>query len=262
MKKLIAIVATMACVAISVFSTGAVTACADTTTVTGTVDAGSQGDILKLNCSDGTMELKIDSATDFTGCKSLLPGQKLSVNIAYGNDGYWHVSSFKEGSGVIGATIDTSNVSTVTGKITGVVSDSIIKLQLSTGEMHLKLDPTTDYSAVRYIMVGKTYNVKVAYGSDAYMHAIAFEDSYANISYSGSNSSYITPSTSIAATTTVSGKVGEKSNSTILYLECSDGEMQIKLDALSKAYVLYKGQQISVGVGYDNGYWHAVTIKE
>lgn len=262
MKKLIAIVAVLACVTVSIFATGATTAYADTTTVTGTVDASSHDDILKLNCAEGTMELKIDSATDFTGCKSILPGQKLSINITYGNDGYWHVASFKDGVSTIGATVDTSNVSTVTGKIVGVVSDNVLKLQLSNGEMHVKLDPTTDYSAVSYIMVGKTYSVRVAYGSDAYMHAVSFADSNANIGGSSTGTSYITPATTVAATTTVSGKVGSKSNSSFLYLECSDGEMQIKLDALNKAYVLYHGQQISVGIGYDGGYWHAVTIKE
>lgn len=261
MKKFIAIVTAMACVFFTFATVGTAKAYADTTTVTGTVDAGSSGDVLKLNCADGTMELKIDSNTDFGGCKSLLPGQKLTIDIVYGSDSYWHVGKIKEGVTIASATIDSSNVSTVTGKITGMISDNIIKLKMQDGEMHVKLDPTTDYSAVRFIMAGNTYKVKVAYGSDAYMHAVSFENSSANIT-SGSTSSYITPTTTIAASTTVKGKVGSKSDSKMLYLECEDGEMQIKLDALTKAYVLYHGQKISVAVGYADEYWHAVTINE
>ncbi len=263
MKKLIAIAAALACMTLTLFGTGAVNAYADTTTVTGTVDAGSHDDILKLNCSDGLMELKMDSSTDFSNVKCLLPGQKLTVQITYGNDGYWHIASFTEGgSATLGVTIDNSSETTVTGKITGIISDGIIKLKLNEGEMHLKLDSTTDYSAIKYIMVGNTYNVKVAYGSDSYMHAISFSQATSSISSSESTSSYVAPSTQIAATQTVKGKVGSKSNSNLLYLECAEGEMQIKLDALNKSHVLYPGQKISVGIGYDNEYWHAVTITE
>lgn len=263
MKKLIAIAAAVACLILTLFGAGAVSAYAETITVSGTVDAGSHDDILKLNCSDGLMELKLDSATDFSNVKSLLPGQKLTVQITYGNDEYWHVSAFTEGGAVTtSATIDHNTEATVTGKITGVVSEGILKLQLKEGEMQLKLDPTTDYSAISYLMVGNTYNVRVARGSDSYMHAISFAPGTSSIGYSGSNSSYISPSVQLAATQTVKGTVGSKSNSTILYLNCPEGEMQIKLDALNKAHVLYHGQQITVGIGYDNEYWHAVTITE
>lgn len=263
MKRLIAALTVLACLMVAVTGYGAITTKADDVVVSGTVDSATTGTILKLNTSNGTMDLKIDANSDFSNVRNLLPGQKLTVRITYGSDAYWHVASVEKGASSFGVKVDTSNISTVTGQITGAISDDVIKLKLGNGEeMHIKLDANTDFSGTNFLMVGRSYSVGVAYGSDAYMHAVTISDSNQTYTSNGNGTSYIAPSYQVASTTKVSGVVGDKSDSKIMYLKTSDGEMQIKLDALSKAHVLYHGQKITVNIGYGDGYWHAVSIQE
>lgn len=263
MKRILSVITVIACMFVLVFGVSATNAKAEDVTVSGTIDSGSNGNILKLNTSNGTMDLKIDSSTNFNNVRTLLPGQKLTLKITYGSDAYWHIVSVEEGARTVGVSVDRSNVSTVSGTLTGVISDDVIKLKLQNGEeMHIKLDSDTDYSGTQFLMAGRNYSINVAYGSDAYMHAVSVNDGAGVASGSYSGSSYIVPTTNVSATTTVSGTVGDKSTSKLLYLSTDSGEMQIKLDALSQAYVLYHGQKIKVSIGYANEYWHAVSIQE
>lgn len=59
-------------------------------TVEGTVLSGTTSDILKLSTREGDMEIKLDSGTDTSACKILLPDKKISVSVSHGSDGYMH----------------------------------------------------------------------------------------------------------------------------------------------------------------------------
>ena len=59
-------------------------------TVEGTVMSGTTSELLKLSTKEGDMEIKLDSGTDASGCKVLLPDKKIFVSVSHGNDGYLH----------------------------------------------------------------------------------------------------------------------------------------------------------------------------
>ncbi|MCQ2498385.1 MAG: hypothetical protein MJ133_05320 [Lachnospiraceae bacterium] len=260
MKKILSVILVAALVVLAALTTGAVNAKADNIKVTGTVEAGTTTSLIKLNTSGGIMEIKIDGDTDMSGCKSLLPGQSLNIDIKYGQDAFWHAVKVNEAGKSLAVTIDTSNVNTVYGIIKSVKSTDTLEIQLDKGDMLLKLDPTTDYSRLSLLMLGKTYEIKVARGSDAYMHAVSMADTNYSIStgYTAQTTTVAAPT--LEATNTVTGTVGDKSNSDIIYLSTAQGEIQLKLDYLTKSYVLYRGQKITAKIGCKDGYWHAVTI--
>ena len=49
-------------------------------TVQGTISSGTTSDLLRLSTPQGNMEIKLDSDTDASACKILLPGKKISVS--------------------------------------------------------------------------------------------------------------------------------------------------------------------------------------
>ena len=59
-------------------------------TVHGTVSSGTTSELLRLSTREGEMQIKLDSGTDTSGCKILLPGSKVSVSVSHGSDGYLH----------------------------------------------------------------------------------------------------------------------------------------------------------------------------
>ena len=50
-------------------------------TVQGTVLSGTNAGLLKLSTKEGYMEIKIDSGTDTSACKVLLPDSRVSVSV-------------------------------------------------------------------------------------------------------------------------------------------------------------------------------------
>ena len=61
---------------------------AEEVTVSGTVMSGTTSELLLLSTKEGKMEIKIDSGTDTSGCKVLLPDKKINVTVSHGSDGY------------------------------------------------------------------------------------------------------------------------------------------------------------------------------
>jgi len=260
MKKLIAglVLATSLLVAVNTVST--VDAKADDVTVSGTVQDGSTSSVIRVKTSDGEMQLKVDGNSDLSKCKNMMPGRNVVVNITYGNDGYWHIKSVKEGTNVSTATVDKSNLSTVTGKPVRIDSNNVMYFDTQYGEMQIKLDTTTDYSKCTVLIPGNSYSLQVAYGSDAYMHAVSIADG-ANGTTSSSSSSTSTAS-NVKSEATVTGKVLSKSTNNMIYLDTPQGEMQIKLDQYSgPVRVIVQNQTLTIGINYGNEYWHAVSIN-
>lgn len=198
-------------------------------TVQGTVSKGTTSDTLKLySSSSGNYVIKIDSDTDTSRCKMLIPGKAVTVGIYRGDDAYLHADNIVSGKVNANVSID-SNRSTVTGKVMDATTEDMLYLDTSSGEMHIKLDTTTDYSGIKLMTVGKEISVVTSRGSDAYMHAISISDNSASGS-SGSTSTS-TSDSAPANTTMVTGTPTDKSTANVLYLNTSGGVMYLVIDS-------------------------------
>jgi len=230
---------------------------AEMITLTGTVAKGTTADTLYLyNSSNGTYELKIDSNTNFSACKVLTVGKKVTVSMYRGDDANMHASAVASNEQSVGVSVDTSNKSTVTGKILDKSSDDLLYLDTSDGEMQIKIDSTTDLSACRVLVTNAKATVVVARGSDAYMHAISISN---DGSSSGSSSS--SSSSAVSNTVAVTGTPEDKFDGNILNLKTKDGTYTLKVDSstdTSSGFVFTPDNKLTVYIyrGSD-AYMHA-----
>lgn len=239
-------------------------------TVEGTVMSGTTSEILKLSTKEGDMEIKLDSGTDTSGCKILLPDKKIFVSVCHGNDEYLHAVKITSAAPTQSVTLDSSST-TVTGKITDKSKDDILYVDTAQGEMQIKLDATTNLSGCTVLVENKSYSIICARGSDAYMHAVSITDGTSSSPGSSSGispvASSLTPapaSTVTASTSTVSGTVSDKTKENLLYLSTDGGEMQIVIDSNTDSrsgMVLTPDRKLTVAVyrGSD-AYMHAASI--
>ena len=238
-------------------------------TVNGSVQKGTTSDLLILSTNEGRMEIKIDSTTDTSGCKLLLPDKKISVSVSHGSDGYLHAVKISNEAQASAISVVTSNAAVVTGTINEKSKSDILYFDTQYGQMELKLDATTDMSGCKVLVTGKTYSITCARGADAYMHAISISDSTAAVSSSSSSSavSNMTPSpegTVDVSTTWVSGTVTKNTKDDKLFLSTKDGVMEIVLDSKTDSrngMMATAGRTMSVSVyrGSD-AYMHAASI--
>lgn len=192
---------------------------AETATVQGTVATGTTSDLLILSTSDGKMEIKIDSSTDVSEARILLPETKLTVAISHGSDGYWHATKITYNGQQKEVTIDRANSSTVTGTITDKTTKDILYVDTPQGEMQIKYDQSTNINGCSVLVANKKYTISCARGSDAYMHAISISDTSSQ------------SSTGVASGTYVNGTVSSKTTAGILFLDTNEGTMEIKIDS-------------------------------
>lgn len=256
MKRKLAAIGMAFCLMTSMVSTMGIEASAtEAATVTGTVRSGTTSELLLLSTKEGNMEIKLDSGTDTSGCKFLLPGNQISVTVTHGSDEYLHATKLSGSTTVTGVTVDNSNVSTVSGSVSEKTKDGLLVLKTAQGEMEIKLDTSTDMSGCRVLVAGKTYSVAVSRGSDAYMHA-------ASISTTKTYGGLVTIDTN---TSTVTGTIGSKSTENMLYLTTQQGDMELKLDAVrsvTNCKVLVEGSRVSIVCARGNdAYMHALEIK-
>lgn len=240
-------------------------------TVQGNVMSGTTSELLKLATKDGNMEIKLDSGTDASECRILLPGSNINVSVSHGSDGYLHAVKITTGAQASTVTLDSSTSATVTGTISDKSKDDILVVKTPQGEMQIKLDTTTNLSGCTVLVADKTYNITCVRGSDAYMHATSISDS-SGVSL-GSSSGSTAPASSLTpspaspvnvGTSTVTGTVNNKTKDGLLYLATSAGEMQIVIDANTDSrngMFLVPGRTLAVSVyrGSD-AYMHAATI--
>lgn len=243
-------------------------------TVQGTVSSETNSELLYLSTNEGKMQIKLDSATDTSACKILLPDTKISVSVSHGTDGYLHAVKITSDTQTTSVTIDSSATATVTGTIDSKTRGDILYFKTAQGEMQIKLDTTTDMSGCSVLIAGKTYQIACARGSDAYMHAVRISDAAAATAAAAATTTADTASTLTpapadpanvkAAANSVTGKVAKNTKENILYLSTSGGEMQFVIDSNSdtrQGMVLTQGNQLTVSYyrGSD-AYLHAVTI--
>lgn len=262
-------------------------------TVNGTVLSGTNSELLKLSTREGYMEIKLDSGTDITACKILLPDKRVSVAVTYGSDGYLHAAKISSETQEASVTLDTSSTATVTGKIGDKTTGSVLHVATPQGEMEIKLDATTDVSGCSLLVVGKSYNITCVRGSDAYMHAARIYDTGVAMpatipvtngtaatagtptvtpavngnTENGTAASSITPAPAAPVgveTVSVSGTVTSNTKEGLLYLSTNEGEMQLVIDSNTdtrSGVVLTPGNKLTVSCyrGSD-AYMHAASV--
>lgn len=242
-------------------------------TVQGSVMTGTTSSLLKLSTQEGMMEIKIDSGTDASGCKILLPGRSVGVSVNHGTDGYLHAVTITAGTQVQSITLDSSTNVTVTGTINNKSGDSILYVDTAQGEMQIKLDQATDMSGCSMLVVDRTYAITCARGSDAYLHAVSIADSLqGNVSGASSGASSPTgssqspsPETVVTAErSTVTGTVDSKTREDLMYLSTAYGEMQIVIDNNTDSrngMFIMPGRTMIVSVYHgSDAYMHAAVI--
>lgn len=244
-------------------------------TVPGTVLSDTTSELLYLSTNEGVMQIKLDSGTDTSGCKVLLPGAEISVSVSHGNDGYLHAEKITGERQTTGVTLDSSTAATVSGTLGSKTSGDVLYIKTAQGEMEIKFDPSTDVSGCSLLIVGRSYNITCARGSDAYMHATSITDAGGSAaSTAASDSASTTPVNSSltpapsgnagAATATVTGEVTDQTREKLLYLSTSYGEMQFAIDNSTDSrngMVLTPGNKLTVSFYHGtDGYLHAVTI--
>lgn len=225
-------------------------------TVEGKILSGTTSELLKLSTKEGKMEIKLDSGTDTSGCKILLPDKKVYVSVSHGADGYLHAVRITTDTPVVSETLDESTLVTVSGTLGEKTNDAVLYLDTAQGEMQIKLDVTTSLNECAVLVMGKTYYVTCARGGDAYMHAVSISDTSSSSSPAAVHSDL--------ATASVTGTVADKTKEDLLYLSTKEGEMQFKIDSdadTSRGMVLTPGNKLTVSFyrGSD-AYLHAAGI--
>lgn len=240
-------------------------------TVQGTVMSGTTSELLKLSTKDGEMHIKLDSGTDVSECKILLPGKIINVSVARGSDEYLHAVKISVNGQAPAVSLDSSKVDTITGTISEKSKDDVLYFNTPQGEMQIKFDATTNMSGCTVLVMNKTYVVTCVRGSDAYMHAVSISDasgvSAASIPSGNNPAAGMTPapfSAVTSGTSLVSGTVGNKTKEGLLYLSTTDGEMEIAIDGNTDSrngMFLIPGRKLAVYVyrGSD-AYMHAASI--
>lgn len=237
-------------------------------TVQGTVANGTTAELLYLSTKDGVMQIKLDSGTDVSGIKVLLPNTSLYVSVTHGNDGYLHAAKIFTDAPVTEVKLDSSNSVTVKGTIGENSKGDLLYFKTNQGVMEIKLDASTKMNAGAVLVVNKTYSITCVRGSDAYLHAASIDDPSGVVTgIAGTSGAAYTPmpaSAVAAATTVFTGTVGSNTKENLLYLNTSGGEMQIVIDANTDSrfgMVLTPGRQLTLSAyrGSD-AYMHAAVI--
>jgi uncharacterized protein YdeI (BOF family) len=147
-----------------------------TTSVTGTVDSDSDEDFLILDVDGDDYTIRLDSGTDRTYCKVLIPDDEVRVEFYRGSDGYLHaaklVSLASETPGYA-TSLDESTKVTLEGTVESGTTMNMLYFNLNGGIMKVKIDTTTDCTNCRVLTEDKTIKVVMERGDDAYMHAIS-----------------------------------------------------------------------------------------
>ena len=254
---LLSVILLMSCVFLGLIRFPAKTTAAEMT-FSGTVSDKTTADKLYLSTSGGTVEIKLDGNTEIVNARFLLPGNSVTANCYTGSDEYWHASKITGNSSAGKVAIDNSTKATVKGTIAKGTTEELLYLVVDNGTMQIKIDESTDVSNVKFLILGKTIQVSVARGSDAYMHALSISDVAGASASAGS-------STGVAASGSgISGTVEKGTTTSLLYLNTSGGTMQIVLDLatdVSASRVLLPGQKVTVNFYRGADAWnHASKI--
>ncbi|MCM1297776.1 MAG: hypothetical protein NC311_19740 [Muribaculaceae bacterium] len=240
-------------------------------TVQGSVMAGTTTELLHLATKEGNMEIKMDSGTDASDCKVILPGSHISVSVSHGSDGYLHAVKITSSTESDLVTLDASTSATVVGTISEKSTDNVLYVKTEQGDMEIKMDPATDMSGCSVLVANKSYRIVCERGSDAYIHAVSISDGGTQAGAEGNTAAAsvtaLTPAPESVVrvdTTTVTGTVGKKTRADLLYLTTTYGEMQIVIDGNTdtrNGMFLIPDRKMTVSVYRgEDAYMHAAVI--
>ncbi len=147
-------------------------------------------------------------------------------------------------------------IATVQGTVMSGTTSELLKLSTKEGDMEIKLDGGTDTSACKILLPDYKISVSVSHGSDGYLHAVRITTE--------AQAPAVTLDFSTSAS--VTGTIGDKTTSEILYFDTPQGQMEIKLDATTNmsgcsVLVVDKSYSITCVRGSD-AYMHAVSISD
>lgn len=233
-------------------------------TVKGKVADGTTDDLLKLDTSEGVMQIKMDADLNIEDAPVLIKGKEVTVEWKYGSDSYLHTSCIKASGGTNwGATVDTTNQITVSGKVMEGSDPSTLILDCNGSKFNIRLDKSSNFTGCRIIHKDKLLNVTVAGASDGYLHAVNI-----TAAESASSSSTITgvpektpDGRSLAV---ISGTVQDNPSDSSFVLKVNNNLLTIKIDSstdLTQLHVLNSGRTVSAAVytGSDNQF-HAYKL--
>lgn len=242
-----------------IYETTAVIDSSTSATVYGTVTSKTTEDVIFLSTTEGTMQIKVDSTTDMTGCQVVTIGKAVYITVARGSDACLHAVNISDSdpsnSVADVVTIGGVEMPNVRGTVSAETTSSLLYFSTAYGTMIVKYDSSTDFTGCLTLLPGQSIAVALYRGSDAYMHA-ARVTNLGNANYS-SGGVYST-------TASFTGTVSASSTLNTLYLVTAEGTMLIKLDeatALS-GLPLIVGRSVTVTGGYgSDAAWHAVAIN-
>ncbi len=249
--------------------------------VRGRIEKGTNEEMLYLDTSDGTMEIKIDPNTDVSGVRLFVIGRSLEVTCSRGTDAYMHAVTIKDATAQSAAASTTpataqaataekqatvtapaadaaqaaQSTTTVMGTVEKATTPSVLCLNTSGGKMQFKIDSGAT-SDCRALIPGQTITAAYYRGADEWNHV----NSLTNNSSKKADVSALDGSR-----LTVDGTVGTNTTEGTLYLVTSGGTMQIRMDAgtdFSACPVLTGGRKVQVACqrGADE-YYHALSIS-
>ncbi|MCM1047717.1 MAG: hypothetical protein NC433_04755 [Clostridiales bacterium] len=239
----------------------------------GTISTKSTDKMLYFNVpGSGEMHIKLDDTTKMNAGPVLLVNKTYTITCGRGSDAYLHAVIIDDPAGSIGSGSTSSGVSTgytptpanavtaqttvFTGTIGNNTTEKLLCLNTSGGEMQIVIDANTDSRLGMVLTPGRNLTLTAYRGSDAYMHAAVIL---------GSKTAAAAAQIDTSSPMTVTGTVSSKSTEDVLYLNTAQGEMILKLDAVSSVSnckVLTSGKQITVSCARgSDAYLHAITIK-
>lgn len=146
--------------------------------ITGTVAANTTASYLYFSTNSGLMEIKIDSSTDLSNCRTLIPGQSISVACYRGSDAVMHAGRIVDNtiSSSVSATVNTAKTTTVTGTVTypiHLLSCCIFTKAVEPCRFAWMTAPVMNGCV---LVIGESIQVTFAGGSDSYLHAVSIRN--------------------------------------------------------------------------------------
>lgn len=238
-----------------------------TTRVSGVVDKSSTTDLLVLKNSDGTMKITLDSTTDMSDGKVLIPGFSYKVDIYRGTGDYNHAAKVIDTSdNAVGtnAGVDTAHTVTVSGTVASGTRQNKLLLNTTSGQMTIRIDTGTDTSACHVLKEGQKVTATVAGATDGYLHAVKLEDGSDSTTAAKEGTMGDAGMLTGQKTVTVTGTVMTDSTDDVMLLSSSGQTMKLRLDSGSKgtnlsAIVPGYSYSVSLYLGTD-GYNHVASI--
>lgn len=234
-------------------------------TVKGKVADGTTDDLLKLTTAEGVMQIKMDADLNIEDAPVLMKGKEVTVEWKYGNDSYLHTSCIKASGGTNwGATVDTSNQITVTGKVMEGSDQSTLILDCNGSKFNIRLDKSSNFTGCRIIHKDKLLSVTVAGASDGYLHAVNITAAESSTSSSSTITGVPEKTPDGRSLAVISGTVQDNPSDSSFVLKVNNNLLTIKIDSstdLTQLHVLNSGRTVSAAVytGSDNQF-HAYKL--